>query len=154
MVDRDLVAAKLAELHDRIARVRAKCPATLDELRADRDALDLVSFNLMLAVQSCADIASHLIADEGWPSATTLASCFMRLQDEGVISAPTALSLGLAAGLRNVVAHGYAGINPAIVHSAATQKVADLEAFAREVAAWVALRPQGSGAPPTAGGGP
>lgn len=143
MVDRDLVAAKLAELDDRIARVRAKCPATPDELRADRDALDLVSFNLMLAVQSCADIASHLIADEGWPSAVNLASGFNRLRDEGVITAPTAASLCRAVGVRNVVAHGYAGINPAMVHSAAIRGAADLEAFAREVAAWVALRQQG-----------
>jgi uncharacterized protein YutE (UPF0331/DUF86 family) len=33
--------------------------------------VDLVSFNLVLAVQSCSDIASHIIADEGWPAAQT-----------------------------------------------------------------------------------
>ncbi len=141
MVDRDLVAAKLAELEDRITRVRAKCPAGVDEIRADRDALDLVSFNLMLAVQACADIASHLIADEGWPSAANLAAGFNRLRDEGVIAASTAAALCRAVGLRNVVAHGYAGINPAMVHAAATGGQADLEAFAREVAAWVAQQP-------------
>ena len=64
MVDRVLLAAKLAELAERTYRARSHCPATVDELRADRDALDLVSFNLMLAVQTCADIASHLIAAE------------------------------------------------------------------------------------------
>ena len=67
MVNRDLLAAKLAELSDRIGRVRAHAPATLEELESDRDVLDLVAFNLMLSVQSCADIASHLIADEGAP---------------------------------------------------------------------------------------
>jgi uncharacterized protein YutE (UPF0331/DUF86 family) len=36
-----------------------------DELASDRDALDLVAFNLMLAVQAACDPASHLIADEG-----------------------------------------------------------------------------------------
>ncbi|AKT41667.1 type VII toxin-antitoxin system HepT family RNase toxin [Chondromyces crocatus] len=140
MVNRDLVAAKLAELDDRIARIRAKCPATSALLSTDRDALDLVSFNLMLAVQSCSDIASHLIADEGWPAANHLAACFNRLRDEGVLSATTAASLGRAVGLRNVVAHGDSGINPAMVHAAATQGARDLEAFAREVAVWLAQR--------------
>lgn len=93
MVDRDLLTAKLLELQDRVLRVRSKCPATVDELRADRDALDLVSFNLMLAVQSCSDIASHIIADEGWPAAQNLAGGFNRLRDEGVIAAKTAESL-------------------------------------------------------------
>lgn len=138
MVDRHLAAAKLAELSDRLERVRARCPASVDELRHDRDALDLVSFNLMLAVQSCADIASHLIADARWPSAPNLAGGFNRLRDEGVISAGTADALCRAVGLRNVVAQGYAGINPAMVHAAAVAGVRDLEAFAREVAQWIA----------------
>ena len=140
MVDRGLAAAKLAELGDRISRVRAHCPATVEELRADRDALDLVSFNLMLAVQSCSDIASHLIADEGWRAATNLAGAFNRIRDEGVISATTAATLCRAVGLRNVVAHGYAGINPAMVHAAATRGLGDLEVVAREVAQWISAR--------------
>lgn len=143
MVDVDLTTAKLAELGDRVARVRARCPATVDELRADRDALDLVSFNLMLAVQSCSDIASHLIADEGWRAATNLAGAFNRIRDEGAISAATAAALCRAVGLRNVVAHGYAGINAAMVHAAATQGLGDLEAFAREVAQWISTRISG-----------
>jgi uncharacterized protein YutE (UPF0331/DUF86 family) len=141
MVDRDLIAAKLAELADRVARVRTRCPLTAEELRDDRDALDVVSFNLMLAVQSCADIASHLIADEGWPPATNLAGGFNRLRDEQVLSNATAASLCKAVGLRNVVAHGYAGINPAMVHAAAIDGVGDLDDFAREIAAWIATQP-------------
>jgi uncharacterized protein YutE (UPF0331/DUF86 family) len=137
MVDRDLIAAKLAELADRVARIRAKCPATEDDFRNDRDALDVVSFNLMLALQSCADIASHIIADERWPVATNLAGGFNRLRDQGVITPGTAYALCRAVGLRNVVAHGYAGINPSMVYHAAVNGVADLDAFAKEVAAWV-----------------
>ena len=137
MVDRHLMAAKLAELAERVDRVRARCPASVDELRADRDALDLVSFNLMLAVQSCSDISSHIIADEGWRSATNLAGAFNRLRDHGVISASTAAALSRAVGLRNVVAHGYAGINADMVFTAATRGLADLDAFAREVARWL-----------------
>lgn len=140
MVDRQLAAIKLAELADRVERVRRHCPPTADALRGDRDALDLVSFNLMLAVQTCADIAGHLIADEGWPSASNLATGFNRLRDEGVISESTAASLCKAVGLTNVVAHGYAGINPAMVHAAAIAGLRDLEAFAKEVAQWIAAR--------------
>jgi uncharacterized protein YutE (UPF0331/DUF86 family) len=136
MVDRDLVAAKLGELAEHVARVRARCKATADELRRDRDALDLVAFNLMLAVQACADVASHVIADEGWPPATSLGTAFERFEEHGVISAPVREALVRAVGLRNVIAHGYAGIRPEAVHAAAATGLADLEAFAREVAAW------------------
>ena len=137
MVRVDVVTAKLVELADRIARVRGRVPDTVEKLAADRDALDLVAFNLMLAVQSCLDIASHLIADEGWPPAPTLGATFERLHEKGVIERATAVALGRAAGLRNVVAHGYAGVDPEAVYAAATRGAADLERFASEIAAWL-----------------
>jgi uncharacterized protein YutE (UPF0331/DUF86 family) len=141
LVDRKLVTSKLAELADRVARARAHAKPTAAELAADRDALDLVSFNLMLAVQSCADIASHVIADEGWSPAGTLADAFARIADHGVITEKTKLALTRAVGLRNVVAHGYAGIDPQSVHAAVTVGVSDLDAFAMEVASWLTARP-------------
>lgn len=106
MVDRNVILAKLAELAERIERVRAHCPPASADLAANRDARDLVAFNIMLAVQTCLDVASHVIAGQGWPAATSLAGSFQRLADHGVVSRSTADALGKAAGLRNVVAHG------------------------------------------------
>jgi uncharacterized protein YutE (UPF0331/DUF86 family) len=137
MVNADLVAAKLVELAERVGRARKHCPQRAEELAADRDALDLVAFNMMLAVQVCADVASHIIADEGWAAATTMAAAFGRLGDHGVLDAQLALRLGRAVGLRNVVADDYAGIDPAMLHDAAQRGVVDLDAFARAVAAWL-----------------
>jgi uncharacterized protein YutE (UPF0331/DUF86 family) len=141
MVDRDLVASKLAELAEHVARVRTRRKATAEDLRRDRDALDLVAFNLMLAVQACADVASHVIADEGWPPAMSFGAAFERLRDHGVISGPVCEALVRAVGLRNVIAHGYAGVRPEMVHAAATTGLGDLEAFARDMATWTQGRP-------------
>lgn len=137
MVDTNLVTAKLRELAERIARVRMHCPPQASDLAADPDALDLVSFNLMLAVQTGVDLASHLISDEDWPPAATYAEAFQRLYEHGVLSQQTADTLGRAAGLRNVVAHGYGGVDPELIHRAAAHGLADLERFSREVSAWI-----------------
>lgn len=141
MVNADLVTAKLVELAERVARARDRCPARAEDLAGDRDALDLVAFNMMLAVQVCADVASHIIADEGWTAATSMAGAFTRLAEHGVVDAALAQRLGRAVGLRNVVAHGYAGIDPVMLHDAAQRGVADLDAFARAVAAWLVAAP-------------
>jgi uncharacterized protein YutE (UPF0331/DUF86 family) len=140
VVDRQVVAAKLAELADRLARVRKHCPATPAELAADRDALDLVAFNLMLAVQSCLDLASHLIADEGWPPAADLAGTFVRLHEHGVLSPGLSTAMGSAARLRNLVAHLYGQIDVPRLHATVSHDLADLERFAAEVGSWVAGR--------------
>jgi uncharacterized protein YutE (UPF0331/DUF86 family) len=140
MVDINVVSLKLAELADRIARVRSHCPAQPEELAADRDALDLVAFNLLLAVQSCLDLASHLIADEGWAPVSTARGALERLEEHGVLSGATTLALRDAVGLRNVVAHGYSSAVPAQIHAAAKFGLADLERFATELSAWVERR--------------
>jgi uncharacterized protein YutE (UPF0331/DUF86 family) len=138
VVKKDLVAAKLAELAERVERVRAKCPASTEALAADPDALDIVSFNLMLAVQLCADIAAHITSDEQWLPAKSLAESFTRLEQKAVLEAGTAEQLRRAVGLRNVVAHGYGRVDPTSVFAAATGGLADLGNFAREVATWLA----------------
>jgi len=140
VVDANVVAAKLRELDDRIGRVREHLPADASRLAADRDALDLVSFNLMLAVQVCLDIASHLIADEAWPPAASLGEAFQCLGEHGVITPATAAALRRAAGLRNVVAHGYAEAHPDLLYRAASDGLTDLQRFASEVSSWVPRR--------------
>jgi uncharacterized protein YutE (UPF0331/DUF86 family) len=137
----EIVQRKLAELDDRVARVRAHRRASRDELASDRDALDLVAFNLMLAVQAACDLAAHLIADEGWTAPASVAECFHQLAEHQVISAATAAALRRAVGFRNIVAQGYAGIDIAATHAASTVGLDDLDRFAREVATWLARRP-------------
>jgi len=137
MVDLNVVSMKLGELADRMARVREHCPADPQQLAADRDALDIVSFNLLLAVQTCLDLASHLISDEGWAPVATARGALERLQEQGVISMQTSLALHEAVGLRNFVAHAYGDVDPLLIHAAATTGLSDLERFASELSAWV-----------------
>jgi uncharacterized protein YutE (UPF0331/DUF86 family) len=140
VVQREIVQRKLADLDARVARVRAHRRPTAAELASDRDALDLVAFNLMLAVQAACDLAGHLIADEGWTAPPTAAESFQRLAEHQVITTKTATALRRAVGFRNVVAHGYAGIEVAATHAASTIGVDDFDRFAREVAAWLVKR--------------
>lgn len=65
MADQDVIHAKLAELERRIGRIVGRRGSSAEELGRDEDALDVIAFNLMLSVQSCEDVASHVIADEG-----------------------------------------------------------------------------------------
>ncbi len=141
MVRLEIVQRKLAELDARVARVRAHRRASADELASDRDALDLVAFNLMLAVQAASDLAAHLIADEGWTAPPTVAECFHELAVRQVITTATAAVMRRAVGFRNIVAHGYAGIDVAATHAASTVGLGEFDRFAREVATWLTSRP-------------
>jgi hypothetical protein len=60
MVDINVVSERLKQLSLRIAKVRALCPAGLEGLVGD--ALDPVSFNLLLAVSSLITMAWYRCA--------------------------------------------------------------------------------------------
>lgn len=140
MSEHDVVEKLLAALAHRAARAARLARPTTEELAADEDALDLVAFNLMLAVQAACDVAAHLIADQRFRPASSLAEGFHRLAEEGVITVHTAQQLARAVGLRNVVADAYHRLDPSAVQRASTEGIADLEAFAREVATWLSAR--------------
>lgn len=137
MIGGQIVQRKLAELDARVARVRAHRRVSPEALASDRDALDLVAFNLMLAVQAACDLASHLIADEGWTAPSTIADCFDQLAEHQVVTAATATALKRAVAYRNIIAHGYAELEVAAMHAASTVGLADLDQFARQTASWL-----------------
>ena len=58
-----------------------------------------------------------------------------------MIDPTVAAALRRAVRFRNVVAHGYGGVDVASVHAASTTGLLDLEAFASQVGAWVTRRP-------------
>lgn len=140
MVDRDLIVSKIAELESRLGRIRHRSPESVQSLEASLDTLDLIAFNLLLVVQAAGDIASHIIADRRWRPTDSLGEAFVRLAEHGVIERPTAEKMVSAVGLRNVVAHGYAAVKPSMIYEAATVGIADLEAFIRQISAWMVDR--------------
>ena len=137
MVDAELVAAKLAELDHRRERIFQHTPDSAEALSQQEDTLDLLSFNLMLAIQACLDVASHLIADKGWQPTSTLAESIGRLQEHGVIDLETCRELQQAVGLRNLVAHVYARVDPAKLYDAALRAPSTFEGFSEQLSCWV-----------------
>ncbi len=65
--------AKWTELAERLAQVRTQAQCRRTEARRCYRASPSIS---MLAIQACADVANHLIADEGWAAPRTTAEAF------------------------------------------------------------------------------
>jgi uncharacterized protein YutE (UPF0331/DUF86 family) len=136
MIAASVLSAKLADIAERLTMVRKHRQAMPADYRTEPEARDLVAFNLMLAVQSAADLATHVVADEGFTAARTVAEAFARLAEHGIIDAALALRLQGAVAFRNRVAHGYVGPNLDMLHEAAQSGVDDLEQFSRVLATW------------------
>ena len=63
-MDNDVIANKIERIRRCITRVESKCPTSVDQLGDDYDLQDIISVNLERAIQSCVDIATHIIASK------------------------------------------------------------------------------------------
>ena len=135
MVDRAILASKVATVHDAVERVNAVLPATKAAFLADRTAREVVVLNLFVAVQTCLELAAHWVADEGWEVPPRYPDIFVVLADRGVIARDLALRLAAASGFRNLVAHQYGVLDWSRVYAIAASELDDLEAFCATLAA-------------------
>lgn len=136
MVDKTLLADKIAAVRDAVARIRSVLPGSEEDFVQDRTAREVIVLNLFVAIQSCVDLASHWLADEGWDVPGTYGDIFLALAEHDVVDRALALRLASASGLRNLIAHQYGVVDWRRVYGvAASSDLDDLERFCAALAA-------------------
>ncbi len=132
-MDETVILSKLDTLGRCVARLRAKTPTSVDALIADYDRQDIISINLERAIQTCVDIAAHILADRDVPAAATMADGFDLLHKQEIISEELATRLKKAVGFRNISVHTYQTIDWCIVYSIITERLDDFSDFAHHI---------------------
>ena len=134
MVDKAILAAKLAAIRDAVARVRQMLPASAQAFADDRTAREVVTLNVFIALQEAIGLAAHWVADRGWAVPQSHGDVFTALGERDVINRDLARRLRAAAGLRNLIAHQYGVLNVDRVFAIASHELDDLLAFCQQLA--------------------
>jgi uncharacterized protein YutE (UPF0331/DUF86 family) len=134
MVRPEVARQKIAGASARLEQAEVLVARPREEFLADPRGRDLASFYLLLAIQEVIDLAAHWVADAGWPAPADASSTFDLLASHGAIERELADGLRGAAGLRNRIAHGYAGVDHARLHEEFQAGVATLRRFLAAVA--------------------
>ena len=116
MVSPDVAARKIAGASARLADADEILSLGRDAFLEDVKSRDLATFYVFLAIQDCLDLASHWVADAGWPPPGEAAEAFETLADRGVIDRELTDAMRAATGLRNRIAHGYASVDHGRLH--------------------------------------
>ena len=126
-----LITEKLESLRHCLARVKLKCPATVDELVSNFDIQDVLVLNLSRAVQLCVDIGAHIIANSDEATRQTMGETFSILERMNILPADIALKMRKAVVFRNIAVHGYENLNMDVVFAIATDYLGNFKAFAK-----------------------
>ena len=139
MVNRDVILAKFNHVQTSLNRLKEKQALTDNEFLNQRDAQDIVLFNLQTAIQSCIDIASHVISDNNWSVPVSLGAAFDLLCEKKVISPSTRDTMRAMVGLRNLIVHEYATLDTSRIYSIYKNQLADFNDFLKEIAQYAKL---------------
>ncbi len=133
MVDRDLILAKAGLAEKYISRASQKSKIELSTFMKNIDVQDIVIFNLQKAIQSCIDIAAHIISDEnlGMPGSTN--EMLYLLEENGYLDRNLTEKMVKAVGFRNLIAHEYEKLEMKLVYGVAREDVHDLHNYIKAV---------------------
>ena len=133
MVDKAVILRKLSELETYLKQVREYSETTLQDYNADWRTQRIVERTLQMMIETCADIAGHIVSDRGMRTPTGYADVFSALQENGVIGMDLCATMVRMAKFRNVVVHQYEGVDAAIVISILAKHLNDFEQYRDEV---------------------
>lgn len=137
MVDRDLVLRRLAILETYLGQLAPYRGLDVESYRVDWKTQRIVERTLHLAIETCMDVADHIVADRRLRVPETGAESFEILAEAGLLPPPLGASLASMVGFRNILVHDYARVDPAIVVRVLQKDFIDIERFRDAVQALV-----------------
>jgi len=134
--DSVIVRRHLLALDAAVQRLRRHAGEPLTALVADTDSLWAIERGLQLCAQNALDIATHVAASAGH-DVPDYASAVDRLGELGVLPDAFARRFRGVAGFRNVLVHGYLGVDPERVHELLNSGLDDFVAFGQHVESYL-----------------
>ena len=132
MVDRDLILRRTADLEIYLSQLAPYRDLDLSEYQHDWKTQRIVERTLHLAIETCMDIADHIVSDRRLRVPETGAATFEILAEAGILPADLGNALALMVGFRNILVHDYTKLDPAILLKVLRTDLADLQRF-REI---------------------
>jgi uncharacterized protein YutE (UPF0331/DUF86 family) len=115
MVDEVLILRKLSELDEYFRQMREYERITVDQYSSDWKIQRIIERTLQMMIETCVDIAGHIIADKQFRIPKSYADTFKVLHEEKVLNSKLSAALGKMAKFRNIVVHHYDKVDAEIV---------------------------------------
>jgi uncharacterized protein YutE (UPF0331/DUF86 family) len=115
MVDKTLILRKLSELDEYFKQIKEYEEITVLQYSDDWKIQRIIERTLQMMIETCVDIASHIIADKGYRVPKSYSDAFKVLLDEKIVSSRLFDVLQKMAKFRNIVVHHYDKVDAEIV---------------------------------------
>ena len=143
MVDKTLILRKLAKLDEYLGQIHEYSAVSLEEYEENWKVQRIIDRTLQIMIETCLDVAGHIISDEGFRIPETYVDMFKILIEHQILDISQSDSLSKMAKFRNIVVHNYEKIDPAIVAGILINNLEDFETFKKAIIAYLKTKKQG-----------
>ncbi len=134
MVDKPAIDRMLENLKIYVAQLERLSNLGQGEFLSDLDKLGSAKYYFIVAIESCIDIADHVISSERYRRPTDFADSFAVLYENGLIEKGLEERLQNMARFRNLLVHVYGKVDDKRVYEFLKANLGDFDAFARQIA--------------------
>ena len=133
MVDKALIFRKIASLAEYRKQIGEYSALTIEQYRCDWKTQRIVERTLQMMIELCADIANHVISDDGLRTPETYADTFRVLAENSVITPEQLTVMEKMAKFRNIVVHQYETVDAEIVILVLRRHLIDFDHFSDSI---------------------
>jgi len=129
MVDETLILRKLSELDEYYKQIMEYGKITVAQYSGDWKISRIIERTLQMMLETCVDIATHIIADKGFRVPKSYSDTFKVLYDEEIVSNRLFDVLQKMAKFRNIVVHHYDKVDAEIVVGILKKDLKDFKSY-------------------------
>ena len=144
MVDRAVVLRKLSELGTYYGQIKEFADINIDNYKNDWKTQRIVERTLQIMIETCTDIANHIISDREMRPPTTYADTFRVLLENKILSPAMFDTMEKMAKFRNVVVHQYEKVDAEIVIVILKRHLKDFDKFKEVILSYIQGLSEGS----------
>ncbi|MBX3320633.1 MAG: DUF86 domain-containing protein [Nitrospira sp.] len=130
----DLIRARCTEIDISLSRLEELGRLSRETFLSNQDTLDVACYRLLIAIEAALALCFHVSAKRLHQVPEEYASCFVTLEQAGLIPADLSSHLQQMARFRNLLVHMYWKIDYKQVYDVITSRLSDLRAFRNTMA--------------------
>jgi len=142
MVDKTLILRKLSELDEYYKQIKEFEKITVAQYSADWKIQRIIERTLQMMIETCVDIASHIIADQEYRVPISYTDTFHVLHDEKIVDDKLFNALGKMAKFRNIVVHHYDKVDAEIVIGILRKDLRDFTSYKDAIISFLKSDPE------------
>jgi len=129
MVDGTLLLRKLAQLEEYVSQIEEYRSLSVEQYKDDWKLQRIIERTLQMMIETCVDIAGHIISDSKFRIPDSYADSFRVLSENKIIATDLCKTMEQIVKFRNVVVHQYDRVDAEIVVGILRKRINDFNSF-------------------------